>query len=251
MAMVMGRRTRGRWATALTGLVLMAAGCGGDPAPTPTEEPAPGEPRIAFCVDEATQQANGVTLTRPDGETVQALVEGDGDAAIVFANQSDDNLCPWLPHASEFVARGYQTLLFRYSNQADYDMDVTAAIDAVRERGATTVFLVGASKGGTAVLAAAATADPPVDAVVSLSAPTDFGGVSATEHMAGFTTPVLFMAGTTDGQFADAARELHAACTATDKRLETPATNQHGISMLEPERFDLVADFLDEHRPQS
>src|SRR6185369_16505354 len=100
-------------------------------------------------------------------------------------------LCGWQPYPKNFAQKGYMTATFNYSSDPHFDDDVLAMVAEVRRRGATTVFLVGASKGGTAVLSAGARATPPVNAVVSLSGPTYYAGVNAQDAMAGYPVPVL------------------------------------------------------------
>jgi alpha-beta hydrolase superfamily lysophospholipase len=224
-------------------LILSLTACGNEETP-----PAPAQARpMASCVDEAEQQAGGVELTRSDGETFDALVEGEGDSAIIFANQAGATICQWRPIVKQFAQEGYRTVQFEYAGPPPMEQEVHAAVAEVRERGATSVFLMGASKGGTAVLAAAATAETPVDGVVSLSAPRQYHGTSALNVMDRLTTPVLFLAGTADGDFAAAAQDLYDACAATDKEIILRTTSVHGVGLLEPDVLDTVKDFLAEH----
>ena len=139
--------------------------------------------------------------------------------------------------------------MFNYSPWSGAENDVLAAVATARERGATDVFLMGASRGGTAVLAAAAKAQPPVNAVVSLSAPQAYSGTSAALAMPTFTTPVLFLVGETDAPFADETRKLYEACAADDKRIEVFNNGRHGIALVDAKTFDLIRDFIARHGP--
>jgi pimeloyl-ACP methyl ester carboxylesterase len=212
-------------------------------APPPPPEPV--EP-IASCVDEAEQRESGATMTRADGNTVEGLVYGSGTRAAIFANQSDGDVCQWQSHAQILAQKGYLAVVFNYS-QFGADGDVLAAVATVRERGATEVYLIGASRGGTAVLVAAAAAEPPVDAVVSLSAPQSYMGESAANVMPEFATPVLFMVGESDSPFADETRKLFEACAAPDKQLEVFDNGRHGIALVDADVFDQIQDFLARH----
>jgi len=211
-------------------------------------QPPPPEPvvPIASCVDEAEQRESGVTMTRADGYTVEGLVYGSGTRAAIFANQSDGDVCQWQSHAQILAQKGYLAAVFNYS-QFGAEGDVLAAVTTVRQRGATAVYLIGASRGGTAVLAAAAVVEPPVDAVVSLSAPQSYMGESAANVMPEFATPVLFMVGESDTPFANETRKLYEACAAPDKQLEVFDNGRHGVALVDAEVFDQIQDFLARH----
>jgi fermentation-respiration switch protein FrsA (DUF1100 family) len=225
---------------ALATIVALSGCARSQPAPAPAVQP------IADCITEADQRANGATLTRPDGHTVKALVHGSGRTAIVFANQVDLDLCEWLPFDRNLADKGYLTVVFEYSGENGAEQDVLAGAATARKRGATAIVLVGASKGGTAVLSAAAQAQPPVAGVVSLSGPSTYPGISPTS-MAQFTTPVLFIAGINDDGFTDAARLLYDACAAKDKQLVLRPNGLHGAALLEPAVSSLLQDFIASH----
>jgi pimeloyl-ACP methyl ester carboxylesterase len=221
-------------------VVSPATGCGSKPAPEPV---AP----IAACVGEEEQRTNGITLKGADGDTVDALMYGTGDAGVVFANQVDGDLCQWQWHAQTLAQQGFRTTVFNYSSTAGPDADVLAAVATLRGRGANRIFLIGASKGGTAVLAAAAKAAPPVSGVVSLSGPAAFANIDAADDMASFSTPVVFIAGENDGAFASDARALYRACAAKDKKLEILPTGNHGVGLVDADVFRLIQDFMAGH----
>ena len=229
-------------------LVALAAvtACGSAEPPPP----APVEP-VASCVDEDEQRTNGAILTRADGNTVDAMVYGSDTAAVIMANQSDGDLCQWKSHAEILAQNGYMAIVFNYSPWSGAENDVLAAVATARERGALDVYLLGASRGGTNVLAAAAKAQPPVNAVVSLSAPQSFDGTSAAIVMETFTTPVLFMVGETDAPFAEETRKLYEACASTDKSLEVLDNGRHGIALVDANVFARIRNFIAKHGPGS
>jgi pimeloyl-ACP methyl ester carboxylesterase len=216
------------------------AACSSPPPP-----PEPVEP-IASCVDEAEQRESGVSMTRADSYTVDGLVYGSGTRAAIFANQADGDVCQWQSHAQLLAQKDYLAVVFNYS-QFGAKGDVLAAVATVRQRGATEVYLIGASRGGTAVLTAAAAAEPPVDAVVSLSAPRSYMGEGAAVVMPDFTTPVLFMVGESDAPFADETRKLYEACASADKQLEVFDNGRHGVALVDAAVFDQIQDFLARH----
>jgi alpha-beta hydrolase superfamily lysophospholipase len=76
-----------------------------------------------------------------------------------------------VPLARAFARRGYQVLAFDFAGFGDsergpgddrVDIDVAAAAEQLRRRGADRIVLIGSSMGGTAVLAAATRVRPPV-----------------------------------------------------------------------------------------
>jgi hypothetical protein len=228
--------------------VLVPAGCSKAAPAAPTLAPvAP----IASCVSEDDQRAYGVTLTRTDGDHVDALIYGSGTSAVIFADEVDLDLCEWLSYAQILAKKGYLALLFNYSGSLPGEQDVLAGVSAVRQRGAKATFLVGASKGGTLVLAAAAAAQPPVDGVVSLSGPENYQGSTAIDVMGHFSTPVLFIAGDNDGEFTDAAKAMYAACAEKDKKLILKPTGAHGSALVDQPIFATIQDFFTAHTPAS
>jgi hypothetical protein len=91
-------------------------------------------------------------------------------AGVVLSNQSDRNLCGWLPFARVLANLGFQALLYDYGIAGDERDDLAAAVAALRGLGAERVALLGASQGAKASLVAASGIRPPVAGVASLSA---------------------------------------------------------------------------------
>jgi len=229
------------WEALLTLAIVIASGaCGGSgPQPAPTVRP------IATCVTQAEQRAHGVTLGRVDGDTVKGLVYGSGRTAVVFAAEIDGDVCQWQFNAEDLANRGYQTVVFNWFGLGD--ADVLAAVATVRSRGAQRVFLVGASKGGTAVLTAAAEAKPPVSGVVSLSGPAGIEGMDALSAVRTLTTPVLFIVGDNDEPFTGDAHTLYEACAAPDKKLVVDHTGNHGVALVDLGVTRMIEDFFTSH----
>src|SRR6266511_2392612 len=152
---------RHRIATLLAFALLVGACSGrapsGSPPPT-TQGPLDG------CVP--TGQASLVDL----GGGHQAAVLGSGGNGVVLSNQSDQNLCGWLPFGKVLAERGFRVLLYDYGAATDPAGDVALAAAKLRSLGAGTVQLVGTSESAKASLIAATTLQPPPAAVVSLSA---------------------------------------------------------------------------------
>jgi uncharacterized protein len=81
-------------------------------------------------------------------------------------------------------------------------LDLSAAVNFVRQQGATQLVLLGASMGGTASLKVAASV--PVAAVVTLSAPENFGVAVTEQDLQGMGGAKLFISSQDDTYTADA-----------------------------------------------
>jgi pimeloyl-ACP methyl ester carboxylesterase len=175
-----------------------------------------------------------------DGVKLAGAVVGRGKTGIVFAHQVAGDRCQWLPFARELAAKGYRTLVFDmrgYGASAGIanvspNLDVVGAAAELRRRGARKIVLVGASMGGTGVVAAAPRIKPAIAGVVELSAPTGFGGVDAIAAARNLKSPALFVAGRDDGDFAAASRALHRAAATNDKKLVISPTSWHGVDLV-------------------
>ena len=202
---------------------------------------------IAGCVDEKQQAEEGVTLKRADGLEVPALVSGTGKRGIVLANMNGSDLCEWLVVGQGLKAKGFTVATFNYSPGGG-DGDMVAAATLLRERGATSVVLMGSSMGGTNALSAAAKLDPAPAAVVALSAPGRFEGVDALEAAKTLTVPVFLGVGEYDTEYFDSATALNKALRSKVKVLEVLPTGNHGTSLLDDTELAAKIDsFLDKH----
>jgi len=200
-----------------------------------------------------------VTFRAPDRTRLVGHRFGRGKTAVVLAHQSRANFCQWVSYARRLAARGYTAFAFDFRNngrsqQVGYGRagrlagDVAGAVKYVRAHGATKVFLVGASMGGTAVLAAAANVKPAVDGVVSLSGPRSSGGVDAESAVPRLRVPVLYVVAEEDagGGFAADAQALYERTASSDKAIEVLPGFTHGVSLVAfpgPAR-DLLEQFL-------
>ena len=228
----------------------MIAACSGTSGPASTSastaSAASAEP-VADCVDPAEQATSGVTVSPGPGVTVDALMSGAGTTGIVFANMLEGDLCQWLPTARDLATKGYRTAVFNYSGRQGSTDDLLAVTAALRRRGATSIALVGASKGGTTVISAATRAR--AVAVVDLSGPRQFEDMDALGPVGTLTVPTFFAVGSEDGDFPASAKELYAASPARVKHLEVVATSDHGTALMSGPAGPLVIDFLTKNAP--
>src|SRR5262249_27772612 len=155
------------------------------------------------------------------------------------------------------AARGYLALPFDFRGYGEsqsggarssrLDLDVEAAAKEARALGARKVFLVGASMGGSAVLAAAAPTRPRRAGGVSVSGAADL--VGALDAARKLTVPVLYLAGRFDPQFASDARRLYAGTAARDKKLDIIGRGEHGVQLVDasPKARSAIESFLRSH----
>ncbi len=178
-----------------------------------------------------------------DGTRLAGHRFGHGTTAVVLAHQSNGNVCQWAPYARRLASLGYLAIAFDFRGHGDSQYrrypasrrlagDVSAAVKVARRLGAKKVVLVGASLGGIAVVVAAANTRPPVDGVISLSGPANFGGIDAVAASRRLQVPVLYVAGDDDDGFTEDARKLYQATAETDKALELVPGPEHGVQLV-------------------
>ena len=230
--------------------VLAVSGCtakkatrSASPATTSATQPA----GLDGCVQPGSADLVDV------GGGVQAAVLGTGPVGVVLSNQSDQNLCGWLPFAKTLAARGFRVLVYDYGTAADPAGDVVNAAAKLRELGVRTVLLAGASRGANASLIAAPGITPPVAAVVTLSAERAMLGQDVLPFVAKLKAPVLFITAKDDRYgAADAAPQFYKAATkASSRRLEVLPGDAHGTALLVgPNGAKVratIIDFLSKH----
>lgn len=214
---------------------------------------AAGQPSgSAGCV-RPTDRSTPVSFRTADGVRLTGNVLGKGATGAVFAHQVGGDRCQWLPFARELAKKGYRALVFDMRGygassgvaNTSPDVDVIAAAAELRRRGAKHIVLIGASMGGTGVVAAAPRIRPAVTGVVELSAPTSFGSADAVAAAKRLKVPALFVAGRDDGDFAAATRALYKAAATRLKQLRLVASSWHGVDLLAiPSVKKLVLGFL-------
>ncbi|MDG4826630.1 alpha/beta hydrolase [Asanoa sp. WMMD1127] len=244
--------------------LAFAAGCGGDddppPAPPSSADEAPEpEERCGFGPADDIEK---VVLTTNDGVELAAARFGQGERGLVLVHQRGSDLCGWFAHARRWAGEGYQVLAFdqRCDGLSECGgpepaLDVMAAAVQLRRDGASTVQLVGASRGAAIALVAAAHGETEADSVVSLSAHDASFAAAATaptspaDAAAGLKVPLLFACATDDPSAFCGERDqgFFTAVAATDKKLiELKGSSLHGWDMLGTIESD-VDTFLAAH----
>lgn len=199
-----------------------------------------------------------------DGTKLVGHRFGKGTTAVILGHQSNGDLCEWLPYARRLASKGYFVFAIDFRGHGFSQIrsgaaanrlaaDLTAATKVMRKLGKRKVFLVGASMGGIAALVAGANTGPPVDGVVSVSAPARFMGMNAAATAPRLRTSVLYLAAELDDNagfdFSEDAEEMYAKTAAVDKQLEVLPGTGHGVGLMagSPRAKALVESFLRTH----
>jgi pimeloyl-ACP methyl ester carboxylesterase len=227
-------------AAALAALLALA-GCGESET---RAEPKPPPPLESRC----PEGGEGTTLwfRASDGTRLSGAVLGEGSVGLVLVHGYPSDICEWAAYAPMLAGAGFRVLMFDFrgfgrsarGRTGDYVADIRGAAAELRRRGAKRIVLIGSSFGGTAVLSAAPTIDPPPAGVVNLSGPLDLSGRvssfgSAAEVAPRIRSPVLLMWGRGDRRMPpDAGRALLRTIPLRDTSVATFPGTWHGTSML-------------------
>jgi pimeloyl-ACP methyl ester carboxylesterase len=228
----MGRRSLLRcFAAALA--VLLGAALLSAAAPADARRAATG------CVP----RANQIHFRAADGTRLAGYRLGKGKTAIVLAHQLGGDGCQWTWYARRLASLGYLAIAVDFRGSGDSQTrsgraanrrvaDLAAAAKAARAGGATKVFVVGASMGGTVAVGAAGSIRPPVAGVVAISSPSTWVGVDALSIARRLQVPALYLTGENDAGFLDEVRTLYDATASSDKSLEILPGGEHGVLLL-------------------
>jgi pimeloyl-ACP methyl ester carboxylesterase len=231
----------------LFSLVLVAvAGCGGghSSTTTATTKAKRAASSSASALDGCLRPGPGVKIADISGTTAGFI--GTGTTAVAMLNESDQNLCSWLPFARGLAARGYQAVVF--DSTAAVQVDVAHAVARyLHAHGAKRVVMMGASVGARATLAAAASKHSRIDAAVALSAEerTSNGPPDLLEVLPHLTVPTLMVYTRDDGYIGgmDIARNLYRHVAAKDKHILILPGDAHGTATL-PKSGVAILKFL-------
>jgi pimeloyl-ACP methyl ester carboxylesterase len=196
------------WLAVLVAALALAGCSGAEPNPTPTSP----------CDDTSFTD---VSFRNAAGELLHGYVAGAGPVAVVLGNQTGKQKCSWKPFVHMLTDQGYRVLAFDYAEDSGgkgaLDGDTKAAVEYVRKSGSQRAVLIGASRGATAALATASSINPPVTAVISLSASPVYRDVDALSGVATIAVPVLFIAAVGDTQYKEFTMALYQAATRAEK----------------------------------
>jgi pimeloyl-ACP methyl ester carboxylesterase len=135
-----------------------------------------------------------------------------------------------------------------YDSGLRVDLDLAAALEALRRTGSPHVVAAGASMGATAALIGSSLLPAQPDAVVSLSAPASYGALRALPAVRRLHSPVFFAASSEDDPYHGDALAMYAASGSSERVLEILPGAAHGIRMLEDPAFRArVTAFIEAH----
>lgn len=238
--------------------LLVACSSNASPATrvsTPTPTPTPGvtpSPTPSFPTREVHFQTS-------DNVQLAGVLLGQGQTAVICSHQLRTTKAIWT--ASSIVpylaSHGYLVLAYDFRGNGDSTgigdiskmaTDLRGAISFVRQQGATKVVLLGASMGGTATLKAAIL--EPVTALITLSAPQDFGVTVKDTELQALKTPKLFINSEND-DFASDTTHMYAVA-ASPKAIHMYPGRAHGVSIFDdddPDVTQLISQFLAQYAP--
>jgi fermentation-respiration switch protein FrsA (DUF1100 family) len=198
--------------------------------------------------------ATKVSFNTEDGIELSGHLFGSGEVGVVLSHMRPADQESWWPFARVLKDKGYQVIAYDFRGYRDslgevdldnIDKDVQAAVDFLRSKGVSKVFLIGASMGGTASLKVASLED--VDGVVTLSAPSMSEGLDAREDVTVISAPKLFMAARDDVFYARSV-DLFDQTAPDPKERQIVDGNAHGTDMLSgdsgPRVQGFIVDFL-------
>jgi pimeloyl-ACP methyl ester carboxylesterase len=230
------------------------AACGSDDA----DDQAADEPGATTSTTaEATTTTSApdvptedVTFNSADGVELAGRLYGNGTTAIVAVHQANRSKADYASSGPRLAAAGFTVLAYdgrgdgesSQGDPAQRVQDAIAALDLVRSRGATNVFVLGASRGGALSLTAAM--QTPVDGVITLSAPPPDEGPAA---VAAVTVPSLYINSEND-EFADSTQAMYDAAN-EPRQLQMYPGGGHGVALFssQPDLIDRIATFVREH----
>jgi pimeloyl-ACP methyl ester carboxylesterase len=242
------RRRRSGFAFVVSLLAVAFVGCG------------PAERQVDLSDSQA------VSFPSVDGVELEGRLFGEGTSGVVLSHMRPADQTSWYPFAERLADAGYVVLTYDFrgycpggqggcsSGERDVDaiwQDVLGAVEFIRDRGAATVSLVGASMGGTASLVAASRPGVDVRAVISLSAPASIEGLIVDGAvLTNVAAAKLFIAGVGDASAARDAQALYAR-SPQPKRVEIVPADDHGTDLLSGPQGEFVRRLIEVYLEQN
>ncbi|MBA2287863.1 MAG: alpha/beta hydrolase [Ktedonobacteraceae bacterium] len=226
-------------------LLLILAACGASGSSQPAAAPSPSPiPTIGITPTPTIPDipAREVHFLTSDHVRLAGQLYGQGTTAVICSHELHTTKAIWSASgiAQRLAARGYLVLAYDFRGNGDSQgqvdastlaIDVHAAMTFVRQQGATKIVLLGASMGGTATLKAAA--HEQLAAVITLSAPQDFGVTISETDLKAINAPKLFINSQGDDYAADT---MHMYTLASPpKEIHLYPGSLHGVDIFDSE----------------
>jgi hypothetical protein len=198
----------------------------------------------SVCPSSSGVRARPMWFPASDGVRLYGVEAGTGRTAVVLAHEGGADLCGWLPYVTTLQHAGLRVFAFDFRGYGSSDRpstsnlalgrDLSGAVARVRSEGATTVFLMGASMGGAAVVQNSSGIH--VTGRISLSGTRLWQGYgindpAGVQHM---TAPFLYV-GTRDDWRAPQpeARSIFGMVGSVDKQIVLYPGSMHGWDLVE------------------
>ncbi len=249
--------TSGHRRSLLFGTLLigaLAVSCA-ETAVAPDREPPPATPG-----DQLGDQTESVGVIVSEDEIILGghLFGPQNEVGVILSHMRPNDQRAWFDFAQELADEGYAAFTFDFRGYGEtggdkdfgkLDEDLSEALRYMRrDRGLDTIFLIGASMGGSASLVVAA--EQEVDGVVALSAPAKFEDQDALSAVPRITAPTLFIASEEDAAAVVSLDELVSEA-GPQSEVETYPGNAHGTNLFQSEHAAAVRErvlrFLREH----
>ena len=229
-------------------LAAVCAACGG--GATPSRDLRVGS-EVSFDVPTAPGAATTLRL--------RAIERGRGMVGVVLAHMLGSGQSAWSAVAGDLAGRGYHVLTFDFRGHglsggsrdpSRADLDLAGAIAELRSLGATSLFAVGASMGGTAAIKVGSIER--LNGVVSISGPAKIDALDVSDAVRHLLESSLFIAGEQDGRYTEDARTLYGNAPQPKKLEIISGSSAHGTDLLtgttKPRVEAMILDFLAAHR---
>jgi pimeloyl-ACP methyl ester carboxylesterase len=189
-----------------------------------------------------------VTFQTSDGVTLEGRRFGTGEDFVVLAHMLPASMESWFDFAAVLADEGYSAIAFNFRGYGNSEgdgfsvsTDATAAFDLAMDAGAARVFGIGASMGGTGVLASNGNRE--FVGVASLSAPAVFEGSDAVGGVATATAPLLLIAAEDDAPYPEEADTIRAV--RPDAEVLILTGSRHGTDLFIDHGDELEAALLE------
>lgn len=199
----------------------------------------------------AKYRENAVQFRTEDGVLLCGWVIGEGTRGITLGHANGWGPASWLPFGERLVDEGYMVIIWAFRGlypsgddpsgsdlrvKQRWDLDVLAAAQVLRERGAVEILSMGASDGGNAT-AVAATHIPELVGLGILSSPAMSKG-DGPAALSEITVPAFFAVSNNDPgsgggeRFLQEVQKLYDACASEQKELHVLTSYEHGTDLL-------------------